>query len=80
MVADGDCFPPPLRKAEDQDPNPEVRSAAEGIKQILDREIDFLQRQILARGMGMNAADLAGLEVAIRPLLLDAVETHSGCK
>jgi hypothetical protein len=76
MVADGDCFPPPLQKTEGIDP--EIESAVAGIREILEREIDFLQRQIKARGLGMNANDLAGLEVAIRPVLLDAVEAAAG--
>lgn len=78
MVADGDCFPPPLKKNDVTDP--EIESAVAGIREILEREIDFLQRQIRSRGLGMNANDMAGLEVAIRPVLLDAVEVAAGYK
>lgn len=76
MIADG----PARQTTETPDLDPEVQSAVAGIREIMEREIDFLQRQIKARGLGMNANDLAGLEVAVRPVLLDAVEVAAGYK
>lgn len=53
---------------------PTVALAKSGVQELLEREIDFLQRQIEARSIALSGVQLANLEITLRPLLLKAVE------